>query len=123
MKRRKPHERSGRAVPILLLAVGVLVLTSGWLAGFREDELECEQAVAKLVECCPDFSTNVIECNYATGCGSTTYPALSIDQSQCIGDLSCSEIVANKICERARFVDPVVVGEDGGIVNGAEVCP
>src|SRR5262245_60001452 len=64
---------------------------------FRDDVLRCEDALSRLVKCCPGFDGSRVECNHLyrqeSGCGSTTTthvdPALTIDESRCIADTSC----------------------------------
>ena len=76
---------------------------------FREDVIWCEEAVARLERCCPGFDGAQVECrfyfSYEQGCGDTrserTEPAFTEDDSRCIHDTACSELVANGVCERA----------------------
>jgi hypothetical protein len=66
--------------------------------GLREDELDCEEAVAYLDTCCPDFAGGSIACVYTSGCDTTTQPAISIEESQSILGQSCAQIVAAGLC-------------------------
>jgi hypothetical protein len=70
--------------------------------GLRQDELDCEDAVAYLQGCCPDFAGATVACVHDTGCGSTRQTALSIEESQCILAESCDQIVASRLCERVK---------------------
>lgn len=111
-----------------LLLAGFLAMAGGWVGGLRQDELQCEEAVAKLLECCPDFRAEEIACNYSDGCGSTQYPALSIETSECIRDMDCETIVARSVCVRAQMAQPVSIDEDGGTSGSSgsftgTVCP
>ena len=84
--------RLARRAPGWLIAAAVgLMFACG---DMREDELDCEEAVSHLQDCCPGFDARRIECIYVTGCGGTTYPAISIAQSQCIRGESCSALSA-----------------------------
>lgn len=65
----------------------------------RQDEVECEEAIATLLDCCPAFDRNTLSCTYTDGCG-ITYPDLTPGESECIFDKSCSELRARGICER-----------------------
>lgn len=98
-------------------------MTAGFAVGLREDEFECEQAAAKLQECCSGFVVTALECTYSTGCGTTSYPALSLDEARCITESTCAELVSRKVCERAAKAGPLVIDEDGGAPNDPEVCP
>ena len=71
--------------------------------GIREDELRCEEAVAKLVECCSGFVATEIGCYY-TGCG--TSPAITIEESRCISSQTCAVIVSSGVCARAQLAKP-----------------
>lgn len=72
-----------------------LTLGVGQRAGFREDEVECEEAAAHLSSCCN--AAVDLSCNFTDAC-SSTYPDLSPSESRCIRDLSCSEIRARGLC-------------------------
>lgn len=77
---------------------------------FREDVIECEDALARLQRCCPDFDAKPVLCKFfyskSSGCGSTTTnnvePAFSTSESACIREMSCDELVAKKVCERGQ---------------------
>jgi len=72
-------------------------------SGLREDEFECEQAASHLKSCCPSsFDPTHVGCAYDEGgCGSpATYPSLGIDDSKCIEEKSCDEILASGLCDR-----------------------
>jgi hypothetical protein len=78
---------------------------------FRADVIECEDALARLQQCCPDFDAKPVLCNYdydkSTGCGATTTssvePAFSLGESSCIRETSCDRMIEAKICERAQL--------------------
>lgn len=68
--------------------------------GFREDEIECEQAVVHLRDCCPGFQESV-DCSFsetrASNCSGTTVTShhdleLSLTKSRCIQRKSCAEL-------------------------------
>src|SRR4051812_48491925 len=69
--------------------------------GIREDELECEEAIAHLVECCPRFAAASVKCEYddSEGC-KTTYTALSIAESRCIERRSCDDVRSSGLCTK-----------------------
>jgi hypothetical protein len=72
--------------------------------GVRQDEFDCENAVAHLRQCCPGFNPSAVQCNYipAQGCDdTTTYPEYDIVESDCIRAESCSALIATGVCDRA----------------------
>ena len=78
---------------------------------FREDVIQCEEAIARLERCCPDFDPSRVICNYyysydTSACGPTTEqsvrPALELGESRCIRDTSCDQLVATGVCGRAQ---------------------
>jgi len=108
-----------------LLALVVLVPTCG---GVRRDEFLCEEAYARLVECCPGFSSNDLYCDYDSGCGVTKDPALSPEESDCVRGKTCDELRNQKVCERALQVQRPVNAPDAGQVtpkwsDRPAVCP
>jgi hypothetical protein len=78
------------------LVVGTLIACSG----IRQDEFLCENAVAHLVQCCPGFNANAVNCQYDQGCLDTTYPEVDESQSECILGESCGSLRANSVCDR-----------------------
>lgn len=70
----------------------------------REDEQYCEEAVSRLVGCCPGFDLTQISCQYSEGCTGSNdqFPALTIEESECIRDRSCDQLRAG-ICARAQM--------------------
>jgi len=78
---------------------------------FREDVIQCEEAVARLTSCCPDFDGSRVLCNYYYSYDESTcspsqtrfvHPALSLDESGCVIDTSCEALRANGVCKRAQ---------------------
>jgi hypothetical protein len=78
------------------LVVGTLIACSC----IRQDEFLCENAVAHLVQCCPGFNANAVNCQYDQGCLETTYPEVDESQSECILGESCGALRANAVCDR-----------------------
>jgi hypothetical protein len=79
---------------------GALALIFACGDALRQDELDCEEAVAHLKECCPNFPTYRVSCVYqSNGCESNG-PDIDMAQSQCARDRSCSELVQAGVCER-----------------------
>jgi hypothetical protein len=111
---------------------------------FTSEAMECEEAYARLVDCCPgfglskkdsddEFSALCIDFEYESqhtyGCdGDTDHiqghlrPSLSRDESNCIRSASCDDLRARRVCDRARGLMPR--GESSGkTLPHALVCP
>ncbi|HEX3598447.1 MAG TPA: hypothetical protein VHU80_25240 [Polyangiaceae bacterium] len=73
--------------------------------GFRQDELDCEQAVRYLSECCPGFDPMSVACTFSGGCERTTVPDLPTDQSECILSKSCDALVSARICDELTALE------------------
>lgn len=103
------------ALIVFLLACS---LNCGDEDDLTEEVLSCEEAVSKLVECCPGFDPYKIECKDITfdneqwTCGTTFYanghqlPAFNREESQCIRERSCSELAVKGVCLRAQQAMP-----------------
>jgi hypothetical protein len=87
--------------------------------GFREDEVQCEETVAHLADCCSDFDPHAIDCKYISGCDSDTYPVFTVAESRCIRDKSCAEVRRDGVCERTLERQGQ---SDGGSVPREELC-
>ena len=86
-----------RAVLTLPVALLALVLLGG-AEGISENELECEEAVKHLLDCCPDDGPiRTISCYAGRGCDHET-PELSSAQSVCLRDSSCDALYASGAC-------------------------
>jgi hypothetical protein len=85
---------------VRLLVLG-LAIAGGIPAahGFRQDEVECEEALARLEECCPGFDASLVRCDYLESCEDTTYPSITPSESQCLRDLSCDVIRQKRACD------------------------
>lgn len=95
-----------------VVALGATFLVAG--GGLREDELDCEEAVAHLASCCPNYDPTQIACKYSSTCG-ITLPALSVEESRCILDLSCDHVVQAGLCESTEGLSSPHTDEDGGV--------
>jgi hypothetical protein len=112
-----------RAIPALVVLVALAPLLLG-SSDLREDEFECEQAVNHLKGCCPaSFDPTKVACDYETGCGSTTYPALGVDDSKCIEEKSCDQILASGLCGTVEDLPAFVADQDASAsAIPARVC-
>ena len=121
--------RSGRAGGVIFVVVGVVLGLAVSCSGFREDEIECEQAVVRLRDCCPGFDTRKVDCSYSDqlDCSDNvtgrTYPALSIDDSQCVQRKSCADLIADEACTRGQAAKPrktsTGLGDGGSTSSGS----
>lgn len=110
-----------------LKAAALVAVWATTVGAIRRDEFLCEEAHAKLVECCPGFSTDGSYCSYSEGCGNTSYPALSPEESNCIRTASCEKLRDTGICARAAAAKSPNFDDDAGTPSDpwghrAEVC-
>ncbi|GEM_PF-4999269 len=114
-----PRRGRGGGWTALGLALGVATLLNAprhGLGDFRRDELECEEAVARLERCCGALPPERVSCDFEEwecdgseedcGCmGETTvFPDLHGDTAGCIRLHSCDELRAAGVC--ASALDP-----------------
>jgi hypothetical protein len=78
-----------------------LVLVAFACGEMRPDEIECEEAVEHLRQCCPGLDPRGFNCVYQESCGETLRPSLSIQTSQCVRRESCDTLVQTGACTRA----------------------
>lgn len=116
----------------LIVAAGLFAAFGASAGGFREDEIYCEEAVARLAKCCPSFDARSIECSFydsSTACNpNVQYPALDEVTSKCILELDCGSLVSSGVCDRADRVAPRVTTSQGlgdvQTTGGSEaLCP
>jgi len=117
----------GRSVRRILKLLGVLIVWGVTCGAIRKDEFLCEEAHARLSECCPNFPKGESYCSFSEGCGNTSYPALSPEESNCIRTASCEKIRSNGICEKAAGLKSPNFDDDAGTPSNpwagrAEVC-
>jgi hypothetical protein len=91
--------------------------------GLRDDELDCEQAASQLASCCPGFEPTELSCAYGPSGCNTSFPALTVAESECIVSESCPTLVSTGVCARAMEALPIQTTNDGGLTNHPEVCP
>ncbi len=112
-------ERRLRSAGWLMAALAALAACGDEL---NEEELDCEEAVAYLEDCCPGFSGARLSCVYESGAGcSATTPDLGIRESRCIRARSCSGLVRSGVCQRAQ----AMVSNPSGVQpsESGELCP
>jgi hypothetical protein len=101
-------------VPRIFKILGVVFVWCVTCGAIRKDEFLCEEAHARLVECCPDAPKGESYCSFNEGCGSTSYPALSPEESNCIRESSCAKLRDSGACARAAAATPPNFDDDGG---------
>jgi hypothetical protein len=86
---------AGASIAIFVGAVGPS------RAGFNEQEIECEEAVAHVSECCSELAGHQFACTYSDdGCFIDTAPDFDVDDSRCIRSRSCNTLRAQGVCDR-----------------------
>lgn len=103
-----------------VMAAMLILLLSTCGAGFRTDELECDEAVAHLVQCCPNVTADTLQCVHVDGCETATRPELDADQSECIRSRSCAVLRQDGVCDRVARLHGVEVST---IKPATAVCP
>ena len=98
-----------RPVPRIFKILGVVIVWSVTCGAIRKDEFLCEEAHARLTECCPNFPAGEGYCSFSEGCGNTSYPALSPEESNCIRTASCEKLRDETLSKRHEA--PPEVGE------------
>ena len=96
--------RPRRKLPSLsVLVAGAVVALTTCGAGLRADEFLCEEAHAKLKDCCPAFATADLDyCTYEAGCGDPgKSPALTQAESQCVRASTCERLRLDGVCDKA----------------------
>lgn len=90
----------------LLIALGAVGSSPSRDSTFRQDEVECEEAVAHLVECCPTLHAQQFFCDHiaAFGCSPGRYPDFAESQSRAIREQSCAEMHEADTCSWAAAV-------------------
>ena len=112
--------RTSSVVQSWLAPLALAALIGGGLhtrAAFREDEVQCEETVAHLESCCPNFDPGLVSCEYVQGCSSAC-PDLDATESRELRELDCAELRNGDHCERVLAIS------DGGLEQGEEgTCP
>ena len=82
------------------IAIPILLAFFFGLLGqcIHEETFECESAVARIAECCPEADTTVYDCEFNRSCVGDTPPFLREDEAECVESLSCDTIRAEGGC-------------------------
>lgn len=86
------RRRLGPALVVLLVAIA---LSCG---SVRDDELSCEEAVARLQDCCPGIDPRRLNCEFETSCSSSNVPVVTERAAECIRARACADLEARGIC-------------------------
>jgi hypothetical protein len=87
------------ATPLTLAAIVLVMFACGQM---NADEIECEEAVEHLRQCCPGLDPRGYNCVVQDdGCGEELRPSLTLQTSQCVRSESCSTLVQSGTCARA----------------------
>ena len=85
-------------IPAALLSLTLL----GGAEGIDKGELECEEAVKHLLDCCPnDAPARTISCYEGRYCDNA-HPDLPGPQARCLRDASCDDLFASGACAEPR---------------------
>jgi hypothetical protein len=106
---------SARRLGSALVLAGLALTGLGFSNGIREDELECEEAIAHIQGCCPGFTAQEAVCLHSEGCEEDSPPLLDLGQSRCIQDLECGRVRAS-YCSGANTMT-------GAESDAPAVCP
>lgn len=82
------------------LFVAVLVGIALSCGDISEEEMVCEEAVARLETCCPEIDPRRINCVYAQSCNTELVPVLTAKASACLSEASCGDLKSRGTCER-----------------------
>jgi hypothetical protein len=117
------------------VVAGLLAVRLSWASDspeFREDVIDCDEALAHLRTCCPGFDASKVACEFHhyQGCELplTIFPAFSIRDSKCILGATCETLtsvedsVTGSICARAQ-VQKQVSDDNGHADPYVRVCP
>jgi hypothetical protein len=101
---------------------GVLAMCLPATQCLRNDEVDCEEAVKRMEDCCPGFNHDAVQCVFNDGCG-ISYPDLTPGESSCIIGASCNALLGAGVCQRveqrsAHSNDPEMPEGLAG-----EICP
>lgn len=120
-----PMNRRRRRFGDALRAALLFIAVAGGIPaaqGFRQDEVECEEATLRLDECCPGFDPKKVDCTFVPGCDNATYPSLTSTESECILAKGCDDLRARHVCERL-LSRQTGAPADASTSSAGEVCP
>jgi hypothetical protein len=101
----------------MLAAIALALLGTRCADGFREDEMDCEQAVAHLKSCCSEIDVAQTACTHESTGGVVTSTALTADESTCILGEGCDTLRSSGVCDRSHDLPYTGSG------TAPKVCP
>ncbi|MBX3264191.1 MAG: hypothetical protein KIS78_29195 [Labilithrix sp.] len=108
-----------RSTPYAVVLVVGVALSCGEIT---EDEMVCEEAVARLERCCSEIDPRRINCVFAQGCDADLAPVLTSRASGCLGDASCADMRSRGICSGIRQLSLVPYQFQSREAIEAEAC-
>ncbi|MBX3228658.1 MAG: hypothetical protein KIT84_08400 [Labilithrix sp.] len=98
--------------------VALFVAAALSCANFDNDELQCEEAVSRLEECCPDIDARRFSCD--VGCNSGV--DFTNRAAGCVRDRSCDDLRNRDICAAmTRIANEPYPGQSTAQIE-QEVC-
>lgn len=65
----------------------------------EQGELQCEEAVGRILDCCGLSEAPNVDCShYTTSCGGEVFPEIDLAESRCIREAPCGELEARGVC-------------------------
>ena len=93
-----PASRQPRHTGIVLAVLTGLVGILFSCGSVRKDELVCEEAVARLSDCCPSFDPRRFDCEYIQSCAGSNVPVVDEHAAECIRARACDDLASTGIC-------------------------
>jgi hypothetical protein len=102
----RPRLRAGsglRRATLAAIASGLLI---GQLSGgcMERGEFQCEEAVARLVDCCALPDAGALNCHHIQDSCGEILPDVGLADARCIREASCAELEARGACAWAASV-------------------
>ena len=104
------------------LCVALLVGIALSCGDIGEEEMVCEEAVARLETCCPEIDPRRINCVYAQSCNAELVPVLTPRASACIAETSSDDLNTRGSCRRIRELSFEPYQFQSGPALEAEAC-
>ncbi len=89
------------------VALGMLVAGSAALSGcydFEEEKLRCEEAMARVLACCPAVTASPMACEYTNNGNGFPLTVYYFPKVECLIGLDCAELADRGAC--AWAADP-----------------
>jgi hypothetical protein len=84
---------------MVALLAGVLLGRANGGCAMERGELQCEEAVARILDCCHLADLPGVECrHFQDSCDGVVLPELDLAESRCVRDATCGELEARGVC-------------------------